>query len=259
MNYVLGGEGFIGSNVIQAFSAIPLEYNLLDNPADKLLMLQADDIVFHAAHKGSVDDCATDPASTRTVNVTGSLQFFAEVKKLHAIPVYFSTNMVFSGEKAYYSVFDIPKPNTEYGRQKREVEEYIMNNFSKYFIIRMTKVYGPESGSFLDSWIAALKSGKEVRAAKDMYAAPVFVGDVMSNLKDFLANSAIGIHHLSGSIERSMEEIAKLVIAHIHADESLLKTISIADLDLLEKRLLHNSLACGTVRDILEVLQSVYS
>ena len=259
MNYVLGGKGFIGSNIVKAFGATPLEHNLLDDPAGKLDMLQAGDIVFHAAHKGSVDGCAADSAGTRAVNVEGSIKFLAEVKKRNAIPVYFSTNMVFSGDRASYSELDTPDPNTEYGRQKREVEEYIINTFSKYFIIRMTKVYGPGSGSFLDSWIPALQNNQEIRAAHDMYAAPVFVDDVMKTVQDIITANAFGIHHVSGPHERSMEEIARLVIAHTHTDENLLKSISIADLNLAEKRPLHNSLACDTVRDIPEILTEFYS
>jgi len=42
----------------------------------------------------------------------------------------------------------------------------------------MTKVYGPGSGSFLESWMDTLSQGKEIQAAHDMYAAPVFIEDV---------------------------------------------------------------------------------
>ncbi len=258
MNYVLGGKGFIGSNAIKRFGAISLEHNLLDDPQGTLDMLEPRDIVFHAAHAGSVDDCAKDPIGTRKVNVEGSIRFLAEVKKRDAVPVYFSTNMVFSGQKAYYSELDTPHARTEYGKQKREVEQYIMNTFPHYIILRMTKVYGPNSGSFLDAWIQALRNKQEIRAAKDMFAAPVFIDDVMRNLKEFLTSSSTGIHHISGSQERSMEEIAKLLIEHMHADETLLKTISISDLNLIEQRPLHNSLACDTVRDIPEVLHDIY-
>lgn len=258
MNYVLGGDGFIGSNIVKSFGAIPLEHNLLDDPAGKLDSLQEGDIVFHAAHYGSVDDCAKNPSGTRAVNVEGSIRFLDEVKKRNAIPVYFSTNMVFDGTRAFYSELDMPNPNTEYGKQKREVEEYIIENFPEHLIVRMTKVYGPGSGSFLESWIEQLHAGNVITAARDMYAAPVFIDDVMGLVKDIIDSHVTGIAHISGSQERSMEEIAKLVIGHVQADEKLLQPISIQDLRLAEKRPLHNSLTCDTVRDIPEILNEFY-
>ncbi|HSX25305.1 MAG TPA: sugar nucleotide-binding protein [Candidatus Andersenbacteria bacterium] len=258
MNYVLGGNGFIGRNVVKTFGALPIQHDLLDDPTGKLDQLKPGDIIFHAAHAGSVDDCAKNPSQTRSVNVDGSIRFLAEARKQNAIPLYFSTNTVFDGGKPYYKETDLPNPNTEYGRQKREVEEVIMANFPKYYIIRMTKVYGPGSGSFMESWMDALLEGKEIQAAHDMYAAPVYIDDVMKVIADLLAANSMGIHHVSGPVERSMEEIAKLVIAHTQADPNLLKTISIADLNLIEKRPLHNSLACDTVRDIPEILQHFY-
>jgi len=36
MNYVLGGNGFIGRNVLKAFGALSIQHDLLDNPLGKL-------------------------------------------------------------------------------------------------------------------------------------------------------------------------------------------------------------------------------
>ncbi len=266
MKYILGGDGFIGSHIQKTLDAIPLTHDLRQNPEGKLNMLEKDDVVVHAAHFGSIDECATNVSGTREVNVTGTLRFFAEVKKRDAFPVYFSTNMVFDGGKPFYSEKDIPSPATEYGRQKREVEEYIEQTFEQYLIIRMTKVYGAGSRSFLDSFVEALRENKEVRAISDTYSAPVYIEDVISAVQRLLADRQSGIYHLSGPKERLVDEIAYLVATRVKADQSLIHPISVYDLSLAENRPVHNSLSCDTLeaqgygipRDIPEILQTFY-
>src|SRR3989344_5858648 len=186
MNCVLGGGGFIGSHIAKTFSAAVLDLDLRDDPGSKLDMIESGDWVFQAAHVGSIDECAKDPAATREVNVRGTMRFFEELKKRSAIPVYFSSNMVFDGSKPFYSESEIPHPTTEYGRQKRAIEKYLAATFPRYLIIRMTKVYGPKSRSFIDSWLGALKNNQEIHAADDMWSAPLYIADAMLALQHLL-------------------------------------------------------------------------
>lgn len=266
MNYIIGGRGFIGSHIAKTFDAAILDLDLRNNPKEKLEIVRQGDIVFHAAHFGSIDECAKNSESTRAVNVDGTMRFFDEVKKRDAIPVYFSSNMVFDGRKAFYSESETPNPTTEYGRQKWEVEEYITSLFPKYIIIRMTKVCGPGSGSFIESWLQLLAQQKPIRAAEDIYAAPVFVQDVMVSLHDVLQTGYSGICHMGGPVERKMDEIAELVAGHVGVGVSIIERIRVQDLGLVEKRSVHNSLSCDTLkkqgcripRDIPEILREFY-
>ncbi|HLC49311.1 MAG TPA: sugar nucleotide-binding protein [Candidatus Andersenbacteria bacterium] len=268
MNYfVLGGSGFIGSNVVKLFGATPIIHDLREDPSGRLGDIQKGDIVFHAAHFGPVDECAKNPEVTAAINVAGTKGFFDEIKNRGGFPVYFSTNMVFDGGKAAYTELETPQPITEYGRQKHDVEKYIMSLFSNYLIIRMTKVYGEGSEAFIDSWIDLLKDGKHIRAAEDMYAAPVFVADVITSLQDVLNTTYSGVCHIGGPHERRMDEIAELVARHMGSGMSSIERIRLQDLELVEKRSVHNSLACDTLkkqgcripRDIPEILREFYS
>ncbi len=266
MNYILGGDGFIGSHIRTTCNALPIVHDLRESAEGKLSMLKEQDIAFHTAHVGSIDECAKNPEGTREVNVMGTLRFFAEVKKQQAFPVYFSTNMVFDGGKSFYSETEIPNPVTEYGRQKREVEEYLIANFEKYLIIRMTKVYGAGSKSFIDSWVESLRNNQEVRAISDMYTAPLYIGDVISAVQQLMNNKVSGICHLSGPQERMLYETARLIATHVKVDVGLVLPTSVYDLSLEEERPVHNSLSCDTLqvrgygvpRDIPEILQTFY-
>jgi dTDP-4-dehydrorhamnose reductase len=266
MNYILGGDGFIGSHIGKTFNATPVIHDLRESAEGKFDYIQKDDVVFHAAHFGSIDECATNISGTRDVNVLGTIRFFEELKKRNAFPVYFSTNMVFSGGKPFYSEKETPSPVTEYGKQKREVEGYIERTFERYLIIRMTKVYGKGSRSFIDSFIEALTDNKEVRAIADMYSAPIYIEDVLTALQALLMDKRTGICHLSGPKERLIDEIALLAANHLKVDESLVAPISVYDLSLAENRPVHNSLSCDTLqihgysipRDIPEILQTFY-
>lgn len=267
MNYIIGGRGFVGTHIVKKIGATVLELDLRENPVGTLDMLHSGDIVFHAAHFGSVDECAKNSEDTRAVNVDGTIRFFDEVKKRDAIPVYFSTNMVFDGDKAFNSESEAPRPITEYGKQKRGVEEYITSLFPKYLIIRMTKVYGPGSESFVESWLQLLAQRKPIRAAEDIYAAPVFIQDVMASLHDVLQAGYSGVCHIGGPIERRMDEIAELIVDHAGSGGNSIARIRIHDLGLVEKRSIHNSLACDTLstrgyykpRDLPEILREFYS
>lgn len=249
MNHVIGGSGFIGSHLVKKLGARALDFDLRGDPVGKLEVIAPQSLVFHAAHVGSLDECAKDRAHTREVNVTGTIRFFNEVKKLGGIPVYFSSNMVFSGEKHFYGESEVPNPITEYGRQKLEIEQYLAANFEQYVILRLTKVYGPGSGSFIDEWGKQLKEGKEVTAVSDMYAAPVHIDDVLRAIESVLSLiPQRGICHISGPRELSLEEIARCIATKVDARQILVRGVSMDDMDWQEKRGIHNSLACDTLR-----------
>jgi dTDP-4-dehydrorhamnose reductase len=215
---VIGSEGFIGSRIARRLAE--LDWNVthttreqldLRSPSvDWLRALPKMDYVFCCAQSGDIDDCERNEPATRAVNVHGMISVLETLRDTMPVPVYLSSNMVFPGERADYDESDVPDPRTSYGRQKLEVEEYIRKSFSRFLIVRLTKVYGVElnDGTVFTSWLDSWARQQRVRAATDLTISPVYVGDVTSSLLALIECGSFGVRHVAGPENASVYDFA---------------------------------------------------
>jgi dTDP-4-dehydrorhamnose reductase len=215
---VIGSEGFIGSRISRRLAE--LDWNVtrstkeqldLRSPSvDWLHALPKMDYVFCCARFGDIDECERNELATRAVNVHGMISVLEALRDTMPVPVYLSTNMVFPGERVDYDESDVPDPRTSYGRQKLEVEEYIRKSFSRFLIVRLTKVYGLEvnDGTLFTSWLDSWAQQQRVRAATDLTISPVYVGDVTSALLTLIEGGSFGVRHVAGPESASVYDFA---------------------------------------------------
>lgn len=200
--------------------------------------------VYCCAGVGVIDECKRNPESTAQINVHGLLQVLSHMQKKGGKPVYFSGNMVFPGTKADYTEEDIPEPITEYGRQKLVVEQTIQEQFEKFIIIRLTKVYGMTRGdnSLFTSWLTSWEENQTVRSVTDITIAPVYVGDVIETLGELTSRNESGIWHLPGTTSGTLFEFSEKLAHYFHIDPQLLIPSVQADFHWLEPRPVFNTL-----------------
>ncbi len=163
--------------------------------------------------------------------------------------------MVFNGTILNPNEKDIPNPITEYGKQKLIIEKFIMQNFQKHFICRLTKVFGTEKndGSLFTSWFEKLINNDEIAAPSDIFISPIFISDVVQIIIKLIMNHHYGIYHIGGKKGQSMFEHAIQLANYFKFDFSQIKSVKINDFTFLESYPKYNNLDSTKLHNTLSV------
>ncbi len=262
VDIVIGANGFIGSYIYRYIKrkgrrVIGTSHIGSGNTSDSIhLDLANPDLsflnsiknigyVYCCARIGTIDQCKQDPFGTARVNIDGLLAVLDALKHTSGVPVFFSGNMVFPGTREDYNEHDQTDPTTEYGKQKAEVERAIQEMFERFFIIRLTKVYGVTRGdnTLFTAWLDSWANNIPVRAVTDITVAPVYVGDIVETLWFLLENSGNGIWHFPGTQADTIYNFAKRLADYFHIEPALLISATQSDFNWLEKRSPYNTLS----------------
>ncbi len=158
-----------------------------------------------------VASCEQDPEGTREVNVTGTLDLVRQLHEREIIPVFFSSDYVFSGDSGPYSETSHANPITEYGRQKAEVEAALDEiTGGQHLVIRPGKVFSIEKGdgTFIDEMAGILHGGGTVKAAHDQMINPLLIDDLVRAVQLLIEKEATGLFQVCDGKTLSRYEIA---------------------------------------------------
>ena len=192
---VTGASGFLGWNLCQlavhdwevygtTFAktiAIPgmtmVAIDLTDLAALKrLFQTLQPDAVIHLAAQSNPNLCETQPEASHRLNVTVSVNL-AELCADRGLPYAFaSSEMVFDGLQAPYQEDDRVSPINRYGEQKALAEVEILDRYPNAVVCRLPLMFGAvpsTASSFIQPFIQALKTGKELTLFTDEFRTPV--------------------------------------------------------------------------------------
>ncbi len=221
-----------------------------DNIADVLARLPAGfthAFVLHAAT--GTDACARDPAGTWETNVEGVWRVLRGLLDAGLVPVYLSTENVFDGTRGLWRETDQPRPITQYGIQKLEVERRLSADPRPCLIVRLSRVVGTEldTHSVLGPWLQEIRAGKTMRCATDQIFSPASADDVAEALVKLAGTGATGLYHMGGPKPFSRIELLRLLLESIRAfapdTRAEIVPCSLHDLPFLEKPPLNTSIA----------------
>jgi dTDP-4-dehydrorhamnose reductase len=145
----------------------------LNQPQKDWKLPEADFFVIWAAQTDP-KICQSRPQETYLINVIKTKELIDLISKKGGRVIYPSTNLVFPGDKPFYKCSDEVNPKGEYGRQKSEVENYIMNEhkYSGHTILRMTKVWSPRAKFYL-RWEKERAHGIPLKISRNRLLAPL--------------------------------------------------------------------------------------
>jgi len=190
-----------------------------------------------------VDACRQDPEGTGLLNVTNTISLIESLVQAEIQPIFCSSDLVFQGDRGSYREDDDRSPTTEYGRQKKEVEDFLLQQPAPFLIIRMSKLYTLESDdpSPIGQMIGSLNEGKSIRCATDQIICPTWVGDIPPALGALLQGNATGFYHVSAPVRYTRFSLGMRVAEPISLGH-LVERCSIRDFDFAEPRPTDNSL-----------------
>lgn len=216
---VTGANGQLGHDVvkelklrnIECYGAKRKDFDLCNfEQTDKFITAYKPDVVIHCAAYTAVDKAEEEKELCRVVNA-GATENIAKVcKKIDAKMMYISTDYVFDGTKdGYYEVNDVPNPINVYGQTKSEGEQAVQKILDKYFIVRISWVFGDHGNNFVKTMLRLGKERKELSVVDDQIGSPTYTVDLAPLLVDMIKTEKYGIYHATNEGECSWAKFAE--------------------------------------------------
>lgn len=184
--------------------------------ADDLARLFADlrpAAVVHAAAMAQPDACQRDPEASRRINVEAALTLAGLAADAGVPFVFTSTDLVFDGEHPPYCEADPAAPVSVYGVQKAAAERAIRARHPGALICRLPLMFGdpgPAAASFLQGWLAAIETGRDLSLFTDEVRTPVSGRTAARAILGFVGKGE-GVLHLGGRSRLSRYDFGMLL------------------------------------------------
>jgi dTDP-4-dehydrorhamnose reductase len=248
---VIGSDGKLGSGLFDKIKdralgtsrrssskKADLQLDLLNHKSiQDLIKIPNLKVAILVAAISNPDECYINQKLSRSINVDASIEILKILKKKSIKPIFISTEMVFDGQKSFYSETDKPNPVLLYGKQKLEVEEFIQRNFSDYIIVRLSKIYSVlnKDNSILNSFYSDIISKRVAKYAQDQFFCPTLQDDFEIAILKLIDTNLKGIFHLSSSYRISRWDFFQLFSNRIKLFGSAIPC-RLDDINFLEPR-----------------------
>ncbi|MBU0648051.1 dTDP-4-dehydrorhamnose reductase [Patescibacteria group bacterium] len=222
---IIGSKGMLGQELTRVFG-VDNNYNVtawdkgeiditqVSRTKDQILESKPDIIINTAAYN-AVDKCEKDKKEYEIAKLLngyapGNLAEIAQ--EIGAIFVHYSTDYVFNGspDKQEFIENDEPNPISNYGRSKLLGEQQVQAKGDKYYIIRLSKLFGKPAlskeskRSFFDIMLELgkkmAKENKELKVVNEEVSCFTYAPDLAQTTKEIIeTNQPYGIYHITNS------------------------------------------------------------
>lgn len=221
---VTGVKGQLGYDVVKVLEERNIEclgvdiddFDITDAKAtSEYIRKYAPDAVIHCSAYTAVDKAEDELELCRKVNVDGPRNIAAVCKEIGAKMIYISTDYVFPGigDKPY-EADDPTGPLGAYGQTKLDGELAVKEILSRFFIVRISWVFGINGNNFVKTMLRLGKERKEINVVCDQIGSPTYTADLAPLLCDMVVTEKYGTYHATNegycSWAEFTEEIFKL-------------------------------------------------
>ena len=131
-------------------------------------------------------------------------------REIEAKLIYISTDYVFPGTGDREHGTDDPTgPLGVFGRTKIDGELAVREFLQKYFIVRISWVFGKNGSNFVKTMLRLGKERDTVRVVCDQFGSPTYTADLAPLLCDMAATEKYGIYHATNEGFCSWAEFAQ--------------------------------------------------
>ena len=169
------------------------------------------DVVMHNAAWTQVDKAEEMKDLVYKVNALGPKYIAEACKIVGAKMVYISTDYVFDGKGDTPFEVDSPKNGlSTYGKTKGEGEDFVTSILDKYFIVRISWVFGVNGNNFVKTMLKLADMGKtELNVVCDQIGSVTYTYDLSKLLCDMIETEKYGIYHATNEGYISWAEFAR--------------------------------------------------
>ena len=216
---VTGVKGQLGYDVCKVLSARGIEHRGVDIEDFDITNVQAThdyiaayrpDGVIHCSAWTAVDRAEDELEKVRAVNAEGSRNIASACKEIGAKLVYISTDYVFPGTgERFYEPDDPTGPLGAYGVTKLEGEQAVQALLERYFIVRVSWVFGKNGNNFVRTMLRLAETKSELNVVCDQIGSPTYTADLAPLLCDMVVTDKYGIYHATNEGICSWAEFAE--------------------------------------------------
>lgn len=249
---VTGANGQLGYDVvkelqkqnIECYGATRKEFDLVDFEATKNFIINyMPDVVIHCAAYTVVDKAEDEQGLCYLVNASATENIAEICKKINAKMLYISTDYVFNGTKdGFYEVDDEPNPINVYGKTKLMGEQAVQRILDKYFIVRISWVFGEHGNNFVKTMLRLGMECKEISVVADQYGSPTYTADLAPLLVEMIQTDKYGIYHATNEGLCTWAEFAEEIFKIVDMDVKV-NHITTAEYPTKAKRPLNSRLS----------------
>ena len=218
---VTGVSGQLGYDVereldqrgIEHLGTSSRELDITDREAvERLMERYRPDAVIHCAAYTKVDLAEDEPERCWAVNADGTRNVAAACRKTGAKLLYISTDYVFpgTGERSY-ETGDPTGPVNTYGRSKLAGELAVQSLLEKYFIVRISWVFGKNGNNFVKTMLRLAETKAELSVVCDQIGSPTYTADLAPLLCDMVQTERYGVYHATNEGTCAWSEFAEAI------------------------------------------------
>ena len=216
---VTGATGQLGYDVCRVLKERNIEYVGLGSKDCDITSFEAlektfneikPDAVIHCAAYTRVDAAEDDVERCRSINAGGTRNIALMCARTGAKMLYTSTDYVFPGDgEKFYEPDDIIGPKSVYGITKLEGELAVKELLQKYFIVRISWVFGINGNNFIKTMLRLSETHDRLRVVDDQIGSPTYTADLAPLLCDMVETEKYGVYHATNEGVCSWAELAE--------------------------------------------------
>ena len=218
---VTGASGQLGYDVerelerrgIEHLGTSSRELDITDREAvERLMAAYRPDAAIHCAAYTKVDLAEDEPERCWAVNADETRNMAAACRKTGAKLLYISTDYVFpgTGERSY-ETGDPTGPVNTYGRSKLAGELAVQSLLEKYFIVRISWVFGKNGNNFVKTMLRLAETKAELSVVCDQIGSPTYTADLAPLLCDMVQTERYGVYHATNEGTCAWSEFAEAI------------------------------------------------
>ncbi len=168
------------------------------------------DAVIHCAAWTAVDKAEDNRDLCLSVNAGGTRNIAEACREIGAKMLYISTDYVFPGMgDAFYRPEDPTGPLGVYGSTKLAGEQAVQEVLDRWFIVRISWVFGKNGNNFVKTMLRLAESRTELNVVCDQNGSPTYTEDLAPLLCDMAESDKYGIYHATNEGVCSWAEFAQ--------------------------------------------------
>ncbi|MCL5408445.1 MAG: dTDP-4-dehydrorhamnose reductase [Candidatus Omnitrophica bacterium] len=199
MIWLIGSKGMLGKEIHEMLKKENLEFVSSDIDIDitdyeqikKFSINKHIDWIINCAAYTAVDKAEQEESIAYKINVEGPLNLAQLANEIECKLIHFSTDYVFDGKKNEpYQETDKTNPLSVYGKTKLQGEKEIISKIKKYFIFRISWLYGIYGKNFVWTMLKLMKEKNSLTIVSDQIGATTYTYNLSENIIQMIKNNS---------------------------------------------------------------------